>query len=142
MRVALQEAERAASHGDVPVGAVLVQASKVLAARGNERELRLDPTAHAEMLALREAAAALGGWRIPDATLYVTLEPCPMCAGAMVLARVNRLVYGASDPKTGAAGSVLDLVRHPALNHRLLVTQDVLADECAEILRRFFASRR
>jgi tRNA(adenine34) deaminase len=142
MRVALQEAERAASHGDVPVGAVLVQAGKVLAARGNERELRRDPTAHAEMLALREAAAVLGGWRIPDATLYVTLEPCPMCAGALVLARVNRLVYGASDPKTGAAGSVLDLVRHPALNHRLLVTPDVLAGECAEILRRFFASRR
>ena len=142
MRIALQEAEQAAARNDVPIGAVLVQGEKVLAARGNERELRRDPTAHAEMLVIREAATALGGWRVPDATLYVTLEPCPMCAGALVLARINRLVYGTPDPKSGAAGSVVDLVRHPALNHRLLVTHGVLAAECSEILQRFFTSRR
>ena len=142
MRLALQEAERAATHLDVPVGAVLVQGDRVLAVAGNERELRRDPTAHAEMLVIREAAAVLGGWRIPDATIYVTLEPCAMCAGALVLARVDRLVYGAADPKTGAAGSVLDLVRHPAFNHRLQVTSGVLADECADMLQRFFATRR
>ncbi|NLG67432.1 MAG: tRNA adenosine(34) deaminase TadA [Actinobacteria bacterium] len=142
MRLALREAERAATHLDVPVGAVLVQGDRVLAVAGNERELRRDPTAHAEMLVIREAAAVLGGWRIPDATIYVTLEPCAMCAGALVLARVDRLVYGAADPKTGAAGSVLDLVRHPAFNHRLQVTSGVLADECADMLQRFFATRR
>ncbi len=113
-----------------------------MAVAGNERELRRDPTAHAEMLVIREAAAVLGGWRIPDATIYVTLEPCAMCAGALVLARVDRLVYGAADPKTGAAGSVLDLVRHPAFNHRLQVRSGVLADECADMLQRFFATRR
>lgn len=142
MRLALQEAERAATHLDVPVGAVLVQGDRVLAVAGNERELRRDPTAHAEMLVIREAAAVLGGWRIPDATIYVTLEPCAMCAGALVLARVDRLVYGAADPKTGAAGSVLDLVRHPAFNHRLQVTSGVLAEECADVLQHFFATRR
>ncbi len=142
MRLALREAERAATHLDVPVGAVLVQGDRVLAVAGNERELRRDPTAHAEMLVIREAAAVLGGWRIPDATIYVTLEPCAMCAGAVVLARVDRLVYGAADPKTGAAGSVLDLVRHPAFNHRLQVRSGVLADECADMLQRFFATRR
>ncbi len=142
MRLALREAERAATHLDVPVGAVLVQGDRVLAVAGNERELRRDPTAHAEMLVIREAAAVLGGWRIPDATIYVTLEPCAMCAGALVLARVDRLVYGAADPKTGAAGSVLDLVRHPAFNHRLQVRSGVLADECADMLQRFFATRR
>ncbi len=142
MRLALQEAERAATHLDVPVGAVLVQGDRVLAVAGNERELRRDPTAHAEMLVIREAAAVLGGWRIPDATIYVTLEPCAMCAGALVLARVDRLVYGAADPKTGAAGSVLDLVRHPAFNHRLQVTPGVLAKECADVLRHFCATRR
>lgn len=142
MRIALQEAERAATHLDVPVGAVLVQGDRVLAVAGNERELRRDPTAHAEMLVIREAAAVLGGWRIPDATIYVTLEPCAMCAGALVLARVDRLVYGAADPKTGATGSVLDLVRHPAFNHRLQVTSGVLAEECADVLQHFFATRR
>lgn len=142
MRLALQEAERAATHLDVPVGAVLVQGDRVLAVAGNERELRRDPTAHAEMLVIREAAAVLGGWRIPDATIYVTLEPCAMCAGALVLARVDRLVYGAADPKTGATGSVLDLVRHPAFNHRLQVTSGVLAEECADVLQHFFATRR
>lgn len=142
MRIALREAERAATHLDVPVGAVLVQGDRVLAVAGNERELRRDPTAHAEMLVIREAAAVLGGWRIPDATIYVTLEPCAMCAGALVLARVDRLVYGAADPKTGATGSVLDLVRHPAFNHRLQVTSGVLAEECADVLQHFFATRR
>jgi len=142
MRLALREAERAATHLDVPVGAVLVQGDRVLAVAGNERELRRDPTAHAEMLVIREAAAVLGGWRIPDATIYVTLEPCAMCADALVLARVDRLVYGAADPKTGAAGSVLDLVRHPAFNHRLQVTPGVLAKECADVLQHFFATRR
>lgn len=142
MRVALEEARRAARHGDVPVGAVVVQMGVVLAARGNERELRADPTAHAEMLALRDAAAFLGSWRILDATMYVTLEPCAMCAGALVLARVSRLVYGAPDPKAGAAGSVMDLTNNPRLNHRLEVTAGVLAAEAAALLQGFFGERR
>jgi tRNA(adenine34) deaminase len=142
MRMALEEARRATLHGDVPVGAVVVQGGVVLAARGNERELRTDPTAHAEMLALRDASAFLGSWRILDATLYVTLEPCAMCAGALVLARVSRLVYGTPDPKAGAAGSVMDLVRHPLLNHRLEVTVGVLAEESAALLQGFFGRKR
>lgn len=142
MRRALDEAREAAERGEVPVGAVLVQGGRVVSSRGNERELRHDPTAHAEMLVLRDAAALLGGWRVLDATLYVTLEPCPMCAGALVQARVARLVYGAADPKAGAAGSVLDLTAHPALNHRVDVLPGVLADEAAELLQRFFANRR
>jgi tRNA(adenine34) deaminase len=142
MRLALDEARRAALHGDVPVGAVLVQNGVVLASRGNEREVRADPTAHAEMLALRDAAAFLGTWRILDATMYVTLEPCPMCAGALVLARVSRLVFGTPDPKAGAAGSVMDLVRHPLLNHRLEVAPGVLAAEAAALLQGFFGERR
>lgn len=142
MRLALDEARRAGQRGDTPIGAALVREGSLLAARGNERELRKDPTAHAEMLVLREAAAALGGWRLLDTTLYVTLEPCAMCAGALVLARVGRLVFGASDPKAGAAGSVMDLVRHPALNHRLEVIAGVLAEESSQLLVDFFASRR
>ena len=128
MAMAIEEARRAAAQGEVPVGAVLVAGGEVLASRGNERERLHDPTAHAEMLVLRDAAALLGGWRLQDTTLYVTLEPCAMCAGAMVLARVKRLVYGADDPKAGAAGSVLNVVDHPALNHRPEVLAGIMAD--------------
>ena len=142
MRLALREAERAAEHGDVPIGAVAVVAGEVVAAAHNERELRQDPTAHAEVLALRAAATALGSWRVLGATLYVTLEPCPMCAGAIVLARVPRVVFGASDPKAGACGSVLDVLGEPRLNHRPEVTAGLLAEECGGLLSGFFASRR
>lgn len=142
MRVALAAARLAGARGEVPVGAVLVQAGRVVATRGNERELRHDPTAHAEMLVLRDAAALLGGWRVLDATLYVTLEPCPMCAGALLQARVARLVYGAADPKGGAAGTVLDITSHPVLNHTVEVTSGVLAEEAALLLREFFETRR
>jgi tRNA(adenine34) deaminase len=142
MALALLEAERAALHDDVPIGAVLVQAGRILAMRGNERELQKDPTAHAEMLCLRDAAAFLGGWRIPDSTLYVTLEPCAMCAGALVLARVDRLVFAAEDPKAGAAGSLMDITRDPRLNHRLAVTSGVLAEESGALLQQFFRKRR
>jgi tRNA(adenine34) deaminase len=142
MRLALGEAQRAAEHGDVPIGAVVVRDGEPIAAAGNEREQRGDPTAHAEILALRQAAAALGGWRIPESVLYVTLEPCAMCAGAIVLARVPRVVIGTPDPKAGAAGSVLDVLSEPRLNHRPVVDAGVLADEAAELLRKFFSSRR
>src|SRR5688572_18681900 len=142
MRLALREAERAAEHDDVPIGAVAVRDGEVIAAAGNERELRGDPTAHAEVLALREAAATLGGWRIPDSVLYVTLEPCAMCAGAIVLARVPRVVFGATDPKAGAAGSVFDVLGEPRLNHRPQVDSGLLAPESASLLESFFASRR
>jgi tRNA(adenine34) deaminase len=142
MRLALAEAERAREHGDVPIGAVLVRGGEVLSTAHNERELLKDPTAHAEVLALREAARAAGSWRVLDATLYVTLEPCAMCAGAIVLARVPRVVYGATDPKAGAAGSVLDVLSEPRLNHRPEVEGGVLGQECGELLSEFFASRR
>jgi tRNA(adenine34) deaminase len=142
MRLALREAERASELGDVPIGAVVVRAGEVIATGRNERELRQDPTAHAEILALREAASADGSWRVLDATLYVTLEPCAMCAGAIVLARVPRVLYGASDPKAGAAGSVLDVLSEPRLNHRPEVVAGVLGGECGELLSEFFASRR
>jgi tRNA(adenine34) deaminase len=142
MRLALREAERAPDHDDVPIGAVLVHGGEVLAAARNERELRGDPTAHAELLALREASAKLGTWRLLDTVLYVTLEPCPMCAGAIVLARVPRVVFGAPDPKAGAAGSVLDVLDEPRLNHRPAVARGLLAEESAELLRSFFAPRR
>jgi tRNA(adenine34) deaminase len=142
MRLALAEAERAAGHGDVPIGAAVVRSGELLCAAGNERELRGDPTAHAEILALRAAAARLGGWRIADATLYVTLEPCAMCAGAIVLARVPRVVFATADPKAGAAGSVLDLLAEPRLNHRPSVESGPLAEEAAALLRDFFTSRR
>jgi tRNA(adenine34) deaminase len=142
MRLALREAERARDHGDVPIGAVIVREGEVLAAAGNERELRHDPTAHAEVLAIREASRRLGGWRIPDSVIYVTLEPCAMCAGAMVLARVPRVVFGATDPKAGAAGSVLDVLSEPRLNHRPQVDRGLLADESAGLLESFFATRR
>jgi tRNA(adenine34) deaminase len=142
MRLALREAEQCLAHDDVPVGAVVVAEGEVVGAGRNERELRQDPTAHAEILALRDAARALGTWRILDAVLYVTLEPCAMCAGGIVLARVPRVVYGATDPKAGAAGSVLDVLGEPRLNHRPEVTGGLLADESAALLRAFFTSRR
>jgi tRNA(adenine34) deaminase len=142
MGIALEHARRAAELGEVPVGAALVRGGEVLAARGNERESRRDPTAHAELLVLRDAAALLGGWRLLDATLYVTLEPCPMCAGALVIARVARLVYGAPDPKAGAAGSVVDLTDNPGFNHRVTVAGGLRAGEAAALLRHFFAERR
>src|SRR5919106_2615441 len=130
MRKALELAARAAEHGDVPIGAVVVRSEQVLGAAANERELRGDPTAHAEVLALRQAAERLGGWRIEDSSIYVTLEPCAMCAGAIVLARVGRVIYGADDPKAGAAGSVLDVLSEPALNHNPQVVGGLLADQC------------
>jgi tRNA(adenine34) deaminase len=142
MRLALREAERALEHDDVPIGAVVVQDGEVIAAARNERELRRDPTAHAEVLALREAAARVGSWRLTGTVIYVTLEPCAMCAGAIVLGRVPRVVYGADDPKAGAAGSVLDVLAEPRLNHRPLVARGLLAEEAADLLRAFFASRR
>ena len=142
MRLALREAERAPDHDDVPIGAVLVHGGEVLAAARNERELRGDPTAHAELLALREASAKLGTWRLLDTVLYVTLEPCPMCAGAIVLARVPRVVFGAADPKAGAAGSVLDVLDEPRLNHRPEVAGGLLAGDSAALLREFFGTRR
>ncbi len=142
MRMALREAERALEHDDVPIGAVLVRDGELVAAAHNERELRQDPTAHAEIIALREAARLAGSWRLLDTVLYVTLEPCAMCAGAIVLARVPRVVYGASDPKAGACGSVLDVLGEPRLNHRPEVAGGLLALECGEMLSEFFASRR
>jgi tRNA(adenine34) deaminase len=142
MRLALREAQRAGEHDDVPIGAVVVRDGEVIGAAGNERELRRDPTAHAEVLALREAAARLGGWRLPDSTLYVTLEPCAMCAGAIVLARVPRVVFGATDPKAGAAGSVFDVLGEPRMNHRPLVESGLLAADAASLLEAFFVSRR
>jgi len=142
MAVALEQAAGAEAHGDVPIGAALFRGGELLASAGNERELRRDPTAHAEVLAIRAAAEALGGWRLPGTALYVTLEPCAMCAGAIVLARIPTVVFGASDPKAGAAGSVLDVLAEPALNHRPQVIAGVRADECGRLLRRFFSSRR
>jgi len=142
MRLALREAERATEHDDVPIGAVVVHEGEVLATGRNERELRQDPTAHAELLALREAAEKLGSWRVLESVLYVTLEPCAMCAGAIVLARVPRVVFGAWDPKAGAAGSVLDILAQPQLNHRPEVAGGLLAAECGGLLSSFFASRR
>ena len=142
MRLALREAERAIEHDDVPIGCVVAHSGEVIAAARNERELRGDPTAHAEILALREAARHLAGWRLLDTILYVTLEPCAMCAGAIVLARVPRVVYAAADPKAGAAGSVLDILGEPRLNHRPDVAGGLLAEEGAALLRAFFGPRR
>ncbi len=142
MREAIAQAELASEHNDVPIGAVVEHSGEVIAQAHNERELRQDPTAHAETLALQRAAARLGSWRVLDATLYVTLEPCAMCAGAIVLARVPRVLYGATDPKAGACGSVLDVTGDERLNHRPTVIGGLLADECGELLREFFADRR
>src|SRR5215210_802998 len=142
VRAAIEEARLALGHDDVPVGAVVVHAGEVVGAGHNERERRQDPTAHAETLALQRAAERLGSWRLLDTTLYVTLEPCAMCAGAIVLARVPRVVYGTADTKAGAAGSVLDVLAEPRLNHRPAVVGGVLALECAALLTQFFAARR
>ncbi len=142
MESAIAEARRAAAGGDVPIGAVIVRDGEVIAAAGNRREADLDPTAHAELVAIRDAAGVMGGWRLPETTLYITLEPCAMCAGAIVLARIPRVVFGASDPKAGAAGSVLDVLGEPALNHRPQVTGGVLGEACGQLLADFFAARR
>ncbi|MBA3437243.1 MAG: nucleoside deaminase [Thermoleophilaceae bacterium] len=142
MRLALREAERAIEHDDVPVGCVVAAGGEVVACAHNERELRADPTAHAEVLALREASRHLGSWRLDGAVLYVTLEPCAMCAGAIVLARMPRVVFATTDPKAGAAGSVLDVLAEPRLNHRPVVAGGLLATEAAGMLRSFFAARR
>ena len=142
MREALAEARAAIEHDDVPIGAVVVHEGRVIGRGRNERELRADPTAHAEILALRRAAESLGSWRVLDSTLYVTLEPCAMGAGAIVLARGPRVVYGTTDPKAGAAGSVLDVLAEPRLNHRPQVAGALLAAECAALLTDFFGSRR
>jgi tRNA(adenine34) deaminase len=142
MRLALREATRALEHDDVPIGAVIVREGEVIGSGCNERELRADPTAHAEMIALREAARSLGSWRVLDTVMYVTLEPCAMCAGAIVLARVPRVLFGATDPKAGAAGSVMNVLAEPRLNHRPQVEGGLLAADSAELLQTFFASRR
>lgn len=142
MTLAIEKARRAAEQGEVPVGAVLTIDGAVISAAGNEREQRHDPTAHAEMLVLRQAAERLGGWRLHEATLYVTLEPCAMCAGAIVLARIKRLVYGADDPKAGAAGSIFNIVEHPAVNHHPEIRAGFMAAEGAAVLREFFESKR
>ena len=142
MRQALELAEEAAAAGEVPIGAVLVARGRVQGRGRNRREEAKDATRHAEMDAIREACAAMGGWRLPEATLYVTLEPCPMCAGAILNARVDRLVYGAADPKSGAAGGRVDLLDSDLCNHGVEVTGGVLEEECAALLKAFFAARR
>ena len=142
MRLALDEAAAAAEHGDVPVGAVVLLGGEVIARRHNERELQGDPTAHAEVLALRDAAAARGTWRLNGTTLVVTLEPCPMCAGAALAARVHRIVFGAADPKAGACGSLYNLAADPRLNHEMDLDGGLLAGEAAHLLQEFFAARR
>jgi len=142
MRRALELASRCAEHGDVPIGAVVVREDREVAAAGNERELRGDPTAHAEILAMRRAAAAAESWRLDGCTLYVTLEPCAMCAGAVVLARLDRVVFGANDPKAGFAGSLGNLVQDPRLNQQAALVPGVLADESGDLLRGFFRARR
>ncbi len=142
MRMALDEAALAPAHDDVPVGAVALVDGRMVSRRHNEREFRIDPTAHAEILALRDAAEALGTWRLGDVTLVVTLEPCAMCAGALVAARVGRLVFGATDPKAGSCGTLYQLCADPRLNHELPVTGGVLAQRCAQVLEEFFAARR
>lgn len=142
MRLALREAQRAARHGDVPIGAVVVRDDEVLAAAGNERELRNSPTAHAEMIAIEEAATRMGSWRLLNTILYVTVEPCPMCAGAIVQARIPHLVYGAPDVKAGAVDSLYNVCRDDRLNHCVEVTSGVLADEAVALLQAFFRPRR
>lgn len=142
MAAALAEARRAVEHDDVPVGALVCRNGDVIAVRHNERELAGDPTAHAEILALRDASGVVGHWRLDDCTLVVTLEPCAMCAGAIVNARIGRLVFGANDPKAGAAGSVMSIVDDPRLNHRVPTTRGVMADQTGQVLVEFFAERR
>jgi tRNA(adenine34) deaminase len=142
MARALQEAQRCLSWGDVPIGAVVARGPDVLGAAGNQRERLQDPTAHAEIVAIRHVAERLGSWRLTGCTMWVTLEPCAMCAGALVLARIDRLVFGAADPKAGFAGSLGAITHDPRLNHRLRVDAGVRANESSELLRRFFASKR
>jgi tRNA(adenine34) deaminase len=142
MELALVEAEAATRHDDVPVGAVVVRDGKVIAHRHNERELTGDPTAHAEVLAIRDAAAVIGHWRLLDCTLYVTLEPCFMCAGALVNARIGRVVFGATDPKAGAAGSLTNVLADTRLNHNPPVQGGVIKEQCSQILKAFFAAKR
>ncbi len=142
MDLALAEAARALTHGDVPVGAVALIDGEVVASRHNERELQRDPTAHAERLALTDVARAVDAWRLPAVTVVVTLEPCPMCAGALVAARVGRLIYGCTDPKAGACGTLYNICQDPRLNHEVAVTGGVRAEPCANLLRSFFAARR
>lgn len=142
MRIAIDAAKIAEENGDVPIGAVIVHQSQIIAKAYNQREQLKDPTAHAEIIALTQAAAAMESWRLEGCTMYVTLEPCPMCAGALVLARIDRLVYGCDDPKTGACGSLYNIVQDERLNHRVEVTSGVLADDCTALLQEFFVSRR
>jgi tRNA(adenine34) deaminase len=142
MRVAIDQAEIARENGDVPVGAVIVHEGRLIAKAYNQREQLNDPTAHAEIIALTQAAEAVGNWHLDDCTIYVTLEPCAMCAGALVLARMDRLVYGCQDPKAGACGSLYNIVQDERLNHRLEVTSGVMEDECRRQLQEFFAHRR
>lgn len=142
MRLALEEALKALEHSDVPIGAVAVRDGVVIGRGYNRREADQDPTAHAEMIAIREAAAVVGHWRLEGVTLYSTLEPCAMCAGAMVLARLPRLVFATADPKAGAGGSLLNIAQHPQLNHQVVITSGVLADEAAAYIRAFFADLR
>ena len=142
MRAALEQARDALNHDDVPIGAVVLHEGKVIAARHNERENYQDPTAHAEVLALRDAAEHLGRWRLDDCTLVVTLEPCVMCAGALVNSRISHLVFGAADPKGGATGSLYNVSADPRLNHNFTVTHGLLATECAQLLTDFFAKHR
>ncbi|MDQ6605837.1 MAG: tRNA adenosine(34) deaminase TadA [Actinomycetota bacterium] len=142
MRLALREAARAPEHEDVPIGAIVVKDGELIGSGHNERELRADPTAHAEVIALREAARTLGSWRVLDAVMYVTLEPCAMCAGAIILSRLPRVVFAAEDPKAGAAGSVLNVLDVPQLNHRPQVVGGLLAEDSADLLRSFFSTRR
>lgn len=142
MRLALREAQRATEHGDVPIGAVVVLDGEVIAAAGNERELRKSPVAHAEIIAIEQAAARMGSWRLLNTVIYVTLEPCPMCAGAIVQARIPHLVYGAADEKAGAAGTLYNVCQDDRLNHCLEITTGVLADDSATLLRQFFQARR
>jgi tRNA(Arg) A34 adenosine deaminase TadA len=142
MKLAIEQARIAEDNGDVPIGAVIVFENRIIGKAYNQREQLKDPTAHAEIIALTQAAAFLESWRLHGCTIYVTLEPCPMCAGALVLARMDRLVYGCDDPKTGACGSLYDIVRDQRLNHRLEVTSGVLAGECSQLLQDFFAKKR
>ncbi|UCD00364.1 MAG: tRNA adenosine(34) deaminase TadA [Phycisphaerales bacterium] len=142
MKLAVEQARVAEENGDVPIGAIVVFEKQIVGKAYNQREQLKDPTAHAEIIALTQAAAFLESWRLHGCTIYVTLEPCPMCAGALVLARIDRLVYGCDDPKTGAAGSLYNIVRDDRLNHRLEVTSGVLAEECAGVLQDFFLRRR
>lgn len=142
MRLAIEAALEAQAIGEVPIGAVIVRDDQVIGRGFNRRESWRDPTAHAEMIAIRQASETLGGWRLPGTTIYVTLEPCPMCAGAMMLARIERVVFGVRDPKGGCVGSIYNLAQEPRFNHRLEVTEGVLAEECAELLRSFFRNLR